>query len=337
MPSRSSSSAGPRIAALRPARALPGARLAIEGGPFPFDGASPPLVRMGAADARVVFASASRLVVIVPEGLAGRVAVRVDGVPGETAFVDLGTHVAGGFHQVDNPAVDAGGRIYMTCSGSRGQQTPVSVYRVHPDGVRELFVSGITNATGLAFDRGGRLHVSSRFDGTVSRVEPDGSTEVVCSDLGVACGLAFGPDGTLFVGDRAGTVFAVAPDGTAVPLATLPSSLAAFHLALSPDGALFVSAPTLSASDPVYRVAASGEVAVLAASFGRPQGLAFDAEGRLHVVEALAGVSGVYRLGGGGPPELVVAGPGLVGLAFGPDGTLFVASNTDLWRFDPTG
>ena len=52
--------------------------------------------------------------------------------------------------------------------------------------------------------------------------------------------------------------------------------------------------------------------------FGRPQGLAFDSQGALYVVEALAGWSGLYRLRPDGTAELVVAGPSLVGVAFNP-------------------
>ena len=69
--------------------------------------------------------------------------------------------------------------------------------------------------------------------------------------------------------------------------------------------------------------------------FGRPQGLAFDPSGVLHVVEALAGSSGVYAMRPGRDPELVVAGAGLVGLAFGPGGELVVASNGSVYSFPP--
>ena len=150
----------------------------------------------------------------------------------------------------------------------------------------------------------------------------------------------------------------------------MPASVAAFHLALGPDRALFVSGPTLSSSDPLYRIEPDGTVTTAYAGFGRPQGLAFDPNGSLFVVEALAGSSGLYRVpyggaggaGGAGEaglptvarvgqdarakvggvgregtedaerPELVLAGPALVGVAFAPDGTLVVSSNETAYR-----
>jgi glucose/arabinose dehydrogenase len=184
----------------------------------------------------------------------------------------------------------------------------------------------------MALGPDGNLYVSSRFEGTIYRVLPDGSAETFATDLGIACGLAFDSDGTLFVGDRSGTVFRVDANGRATAFATLPSSVAAFHLALSPSGILFVTGPTLSSYDSVYRVDSSGTVSVAHTGFGRPQGLAFDLRGRLFVVEALAGVSGLYHLPPDGPPELVLSGPGLVGVAFGPKGDLVVCSNDTAYR-----
>ena len=70
----------------------------------------------------------------------------------------------------------------------------------------------------------------------------------------------------------------------------------------------------------------------MADSFGRPQGIAFDASGAALVVEALAGVSGLYRLRPRQPPELLLAGPGLVGVAVDPSGGLVVCSNETAYR-----
>ncbi|MGC4084163.1 MAG: hypothetical protein QM736_19150 [Vicinamibacterales bacterium] len=182
----------------------------------------------------------------------------------------------------------------------------------------------------MAIDPDGHLFVSSRFEGAVYRLAEDGTAEVYASDLGIACGLVFASDGTLFVGDRSGTVFEVSTSGQTRTLATLPSSVAAFHLALGADG-LYVSAPTLSARDAIYRVSLDGQVSTVHTGFGRPQGLAFSPDGVLHVVEALAGNSGVYRVVDGEKPELLVSGTRLVGIAFdGPD--LIVCSADTAYR-----
>jgi hypothetical protein len=323
-----------RVTAIQPRRAVEGARIAIHGADFPIDHERLPAVHVGDRPARVVFASSTRIDVIVPVG-AGRSAaggVRVDGVASEAALLDIAGPCATDLHQVDNPAIDRHGNLFLTYSGTRGQQVPVSIFRVRPGGAREAFSTGIVNPTSMAFSPEGTLHVSSRFEGTVYRVDDDGHATPFATDLGVACGLAFAPDGTLFVGDRSGTVFKVDRAGRADAFATLPPSVAAFHLALGPDAALYVAGPTLASRDVVYRLSASGDVTVASDGFGRPQGLAFDSSGALLVVEALAGASGVYRVVKSAK-ELVVAGSDLVGVGVDPRGALVVCSNDTAFRF----
>jgi sugar lactone lactonase YvrE len=325
----------PRLSAIEPLCAVEGARVNLSGANFPHGDLGVPSVRIGGEPARVVFASPSSIGIVIPAGLpGGPTPVRVDGLAGETAFVEVGRVWASGFHQVDNPVVDRDGNLYVTNSGSRGQQMPVSIFRVAPDGTRDGFVTGIANATSMTFDRDGVLHVSSRFDGAIYRVEPDGTYKMVAAELGVACGLAFGPDGALFVGDRSGTIFRVPESGSVSTFATLPPSVAAFHLAFGPDEHLYVTGPTLGAYDSVYRVDPRGGVETISPAFGRPQGLAFDPNGVLHVVEALAGVSGVYRIARGHRRELVVAAPSLVGIAFHPGGGFVVTSADTAYRFE---
>ena len=327
--------ARPRIVAIQPLWAVPGGKITIEGINLMSDAGVVPNVRLGAHPARVVHASSREVTVVVPvEAEGGHTPVRLDGALGETGFVEVGERTATGLHQVDSPVIDQEGRVYLTYSGARGEQSPVSLFRVGRDGFREPFLSGITNATSMAFSPDGQLHVSSRFEGVVYRVSDDGAHERVASELGVACGLAFSPDGTLYVGDRSGTVFRVTTSGRAIPFATLPPSVAAFHLAWGPDEGLYVTAPTLSSHDAVYRLDHTGKVDVVCSSFGRPQGLAFDALGHLYVVEALAGVSGVYRIDQAGAPVRVLSAGMLVGLAFDPAAGLVVVSSDSAYRLD---
>ena len=323
----------PRVTAVRPAWAIEGGRILIEGTDFPVDQPRLPDVQIGGVSARVVHASPSALGVIVPGGLeGGSVPIRIDGVAGETLFIEVAPPFATGLHQVDNPVFDRDGNLYVTYSGTRGQQVPVSIFKVRPNGTRETFSSGIVNATSMAMDAQGRMYVSSRFEGIVYRVSADGTFETCATDLGIACGLAFSADGTLFVGDRSGTIFRVDQAGKAEAFASLPQSVAAFHLAIAPDGAVWVTAPTLSTYDPIYKVSPDGIVSTVDVRFGRPQGIAFDPNGHAFVIDALAGGSGLYRLPAKGSPELVLAGPNLIGIAFDSFGSVVVCSNETAFR-----
>jgi sugar lactone lactonase YvrE len=321
---------------VQPPRAIEGGRFTLAGEDL-LGASSLPDVRVLDRPARVVVASSTRVAALMPSGIteSGPLRVRVGGID-QGVTISHAAPLATGLHQVDSPVFDRDGTLYVTYSGTRGQQVPVSIFRVRANGTRETFSSGIVNPTSMAIDPQGTIFVSSRFEGIVYRLEADGTTQVFASDLGVACGLAFAPDGTLFVGDRSGTIFKLDKSGRAEAFASLPSSVAAFHLALGADG-LYVTGPTLSPYDAIYRIDERGSVTTFSTAFGRPQGLAFNSAGELFVVDALAGSSGLYRVPAEGPPELVLSGPGLIGIAFDTHGAVVVCSNSTAYRLPRWG
>jgi hypothetical protein len=131
-----------RIRSVVPSRVVTGGRLILHG-----EGFSPeqgPRVFIGEQEARLLFASSRRLVVAVPPNVEGRASVRIDEGP-TAADVEVGSVWATGLHQVDNPVFNAAGELFVTYSGSRGQEAPVSIFRVTRDGTREPFASGIVN------------------------------------------------------------------------------------------------------------------------------------------------------------------------------------------------
>jgi DNA-binding beta-propeller fold protein YncE len=104
--------------------------------------------------------------------------------------------------------------------------------------------------------------------------------------------------------------------------ATLEMSVSAYHLAFGPLGDLFVTGP----NDRVYKIDPNGNVSTFYKGLGRPQGLAFDAEGNLYVAASLSGTRGIVKITPDAKANLEVAGQGLVGLAFAPGRSVVLAT-----------
>ena len=205
----------------------------------------------------------------------------------------VATRLADNLHPVASPAIDAQGNIYTTISGTKGQHVPVSLYRISPEGEVVPLPASIANPTSLAFGPDGPLYISSRHEGTVYRVNKQGTASSFATQLGIATGLAFDAQGRLYVGDRRGAILQVAENGTFRVFARLDPTMTGYHLAFGDDGWLYVSYPTLSGSDQIYRITPDGEVQPFVRGLGRAQGIAFDAAQNLYVVAHYEGEGGV--------------------------------------------
>jgi IPT/TIG domain len=334
MAMRKDANGKPQISQVTPAAAIAGGEFQIRGKSFA-KSAARPRVRFGEAEAPVIVGSDSFVIARVPEtATVGELVIQNGEQASQPWTCEIGIQAADGVHPVANPAIDAGGNIFTTFSGSRGQKTPASVYKIDLNYNVKPFLSDVMNATALAFDREGLLHISSRYDGIVYQVTPSGAMSVYVEGMGVATGIAFDEEENLYVGDRQGTVFKIGRSRQIYVFATVESSIAAYHLAFGPDKNLYVTGPTTSSFDTVYRITPAGEVEVFYRGLGRPQGLAFDAEGRLYVAASLAGRRGIVRIGEDRKPELFLSGPNIVGLAFTPARALIVATSTALYRVD---
>ena len=307
----------PHIEAIEPSASLPGGEVRIIGRALKPPHLARPEVDFGGVRGSIVVSAEDFLIARVPFGAqSGDVTVQNNGHKSNGRELKIAQPIAESLHPVANPAIDNDGNIYVTYSGGRGQKVPVSIYKIDTSYNVKPFLSELMNATGMAFDPQGQLYVSSRYDGTVYRVAPNGSMTTYAEGMGVATGIAFDHDGNLYVGDRSGTIWRIAPDRQMFVFATLEPSVAAYHLAFAPDGTLYVTGPTTSSFDAVYTVDPHGTVAVFYRGLGRPQGLAFDAQGSLYVAASLAGKRGIVRISKDRQAALVIAGHGLVGLAF---------------------
>jgi sugar lactone lactonase YvrE len=325
----------PQIKEIDPAAAIPGGDVEIRGDNLSAVAHRLPVVMLGGLAAPVLLSREERMVVRVPEeSESGALRVLRNGAQSNSVNVKVARLLAADVHMVASPVMDEEGRAYATYSGSRGQETPVSVFRTGPDGEMQPFAQGIMNATGMALDGAGFLYVSSRHEGTVYRISPNGTTQVYAEGMGVATGIAFDGEQNLYVGDRSGTIFKIAPDRQIFVHATLEPSVAAYHLAFGQEGTLYVSVPTTSGHDCVYSVDSDGSTKAFYRGLGRPQGLAVDIAGDVYAVASLRGRQGVVRLPQDGEPSLVVAGRDLVGFSFTPQGTALLATSTAIYDVD---
>jgi hypothetical protein len=319
----------PHIEAVAPNFALPGGDIRIIGKSLRPHELSRPSVRFGEVEGSVLISSDEFVVARVPEAAAsGPVVIAANGQVSNAHLIEVAVPVVDNVHPVTNPALDREGNIYVTFSGSRGQKVPVSIFKIDTNYAVKPFLSDMMNATAIAFDRAGEMYVSSRNDEAVYKVAPNGTMSTYAEGMGTATGIAFDRDENLYVGDRSGTIFKIARDRQIFVFATLEPSVSAYHIAFGPDGDMFVTGPSTSSFDCVYKVDPHGSVSVFYRGLGRPQGLALDVEGNIYVAASLGGKRGIVKITPQGKANLEVSGQGLVGLAFAPGKSAILATNS---------
>ncbi len=293
-------------------------------------------VILGPTEARIVTASEERIITRLPHSTATLgIALQVNGQTSPVFPFVLATELASGVHPVTSPVISQDGDVITTISGSRGQQVQQPLVRIKKTGEKILYPCEVMNPTGLAFGQDGQLYISSRNDGTVLRYSDYEELEVFADDLGIACGIAFDSQGYLYVGDRAGKVYRLDPNGAKEEYAALEPSVSAYHLAVDSGDRLYLTGPTLSMRDALFRIPAQGEVEVLLRGLARPQGMAFLPGGDLLIATSFQGRKGIFRYSPQtGQLVHFIAGPTLVGVAVSRD-EIFLADSSSVYRIRP--
>ena len=319
-----------KIINIDPPYAIPGGEIVIECADF--DTSEPALcaVAIGDSVAPIVALGPRRVLAIVPETTGGEVEVRLlsGSRVSEPGRLTVARKLAGDLHPVANPAFDPDdGALFVTRSGSRGEELPVTLFRIDISGDVSEYSGDIPNPTGIAFGPEGEMFVTSRLEGVVYKVTPFKEAVAFARNLGVATGIAFDRRGVMHVGDRTGTIYTVNGIGEERAWTQLEPSVSAFHLAFGPDESLYVTGPTVTSFDSICRINPDGDTDVFFKGLGRPQGLAFDTDGNLYVAASLRARRGIVRISPDGEDaRIVVAGVNLVGLAFSASGEMAVVS-----------
>jgi len=361
----------PRLDRLHPRSAIPGGCFEVLGTQLLAPNSAPqapqlPQAFFGEIPAHLDLARPTRALIRVPAGaISSDLSVRHNGLSSNPLHANIGVPMVEDLHVISNPVVDADGNLFAMVSGPRGEQVPVSIFRVARDLQVTPFVRDLLNVSALAFGPDGNLYASSRTEGAIYRITPAGSISTFAEGMGIATGIAFDRDGNLFVGDRSGTIFKIIPSRKAITpdvpfsltpssaldphnpnrsgeifvFATLEPSTAFYHLCFRPDGVLMVTTPTISSHQNIYAIDPHGNATTYYRGLGRPQGMAFDIDGNLYVAASYNGHRGIVRLreSHNSPTpeaELIVAGNDLIGLCFLDDGCCALATNNTIFHAD---
>ncbi len=361
----------PHLDRLYPRSAIPGGSFEVLGAhllapPPPAGDPQLPQAFFGEIPAHLDLARPTRAVVRVPPGaISSDLSLRTNGLSSNLLHANIAVPMVEDLHVISNPATDADGNLYAMVSGPRGEQVPVSIFRIARDLQITPFVRDLLNVSALAFGPDGNLYASSRTEGAIYRITPAGHISTFAEGMGIATGIAFDRDGNLFVGDRSGTIFKIIPSRKSTTLdapfsltpssaldphnpnrsgeifvfATLEPSTAFYHLCFRPDGVLMVTTPTISSHQNIYAIDPHGNTTTYCRGLGRPQGMAFDVDGNLYVAASLRGHRGIVRLrdtSASSTPEadLIVAGNDLIGLCFLDDGCCALATNNTIFHAD---
>lgn len=188
-----------------------------------------------------------------------------------------------GIRGTEGLVIGPDGTIYYSQNGAVGRLTPGG----SPEG-RWVTLQGASTVWGLALDtQRQRLYVGSPATQSIFAVDLSASTPAATTFLrsaGQPNGLTIAADGTLYYSDfGGGQVYSVNPDGMRTQVTTARIS-GANGVAFGPDGALYVD--SYSAGTLIKLTLTDGRESAretVASGLGSPDGLAFDADGRIYV------------------------------------------------------
>jgi DNA-binding beta-propeller fold protein YncE len=201
----------------------------------------------------------------------------------------------------------------------------------------------LDDARGLAIAPNGDVYVADFFDSEILHFNSAGAfVGVFASGAAIQTpfDLSFGPNGNLYVGSSGNDAVIELDAATGTSLGAFtsgnPTPIGGPHY--------MVFGPELIVTDiagHVFRFDAATGAWIATGIFDNPEGVAFDASNNLYIAQRIS--DNVLRRVGGpaGAIEEVIAMGAFAGspadLVIGPDGLLYLASSSAIYRFDVSG
>jgi sugar lactone lactonase YvrE len=219
--------------------------------------------------------------------------------------------------------------------GNTGNGT---IVKVDTAGNVSSFAS-VENPFGLAFDTAGFLYAADFNDGTIRKIDPNGNVSVFARGLGAPRDIIFDRSGNLYVALSAGSVIKITPGGKQSLFATGFSAINTSGLAFDLSGNLFVSSVggNTIGDGVIDKVTPNGTVSTFVTGLSGPLDIATNAAGELY--EADRNTQSIKKISARGAVSTFATGLyNAHGLAFAPDGTLYVTQGANrLQKVSPAG
>jgi hypothetical protein len=203
---------------------------------------------------------------------------------------------------------------------------------------------GLSDALGVAVSPTGDLYVSDFANNDILKFSAGGLFQGIFAsglNVDVPLGLAFGTGGDLFVAS-AGAVSNIARVNGITGLVTTSSFTSGNALVLGGPQYLTFG-PTLVVTDiagHLFRFDPATGISISSGAFDNPVGVAFDTAGDLFVAQRISNNVLKFPSGGGAPSIIIPNGAFSgqpAGIAFGPNGLLYLAATSSVYRFDVSG
>jgi sugar lactone lactonase YvrE len=220
--------------------------------------------------------------------------------------------------------------------------TETGVSQITQGGTPSVFVAAnagnhLESADGIAIDTNGNIYVDSIDQGEIVKIAPNTSTSIFYNPntlSGVYRPLVVDQNGNVYASELSGGVEKITPSGVVTSIGSATGVPGA--LARAPDGTLYYESEQTAA---ITKIATDGTTTPFSSGFGDPYSgnLAVDSSGNVYI----AGTSLIYEITPSGSVSTFISGVTTpYGLAFGPNGDLYV-SNSDpaesLFAVTPAG
>ena len=281
--------------------------------------------------ANIEGASAQKLITHIPSAASSQdVSVMQHGLQSNTCRFVIPQCIAHALHNISNPVITPDNEILAPFCGIQGQLSPVSVFLINEQQVKNPFVYGLHNIGSLAVNARGEMFAVSRTDGVVYSIARDGSFSVFAEGFETPCSLVGARDGALYLAQTNGKIYRLHSAGRIALSAEVQPSEICIHLALDHEGVLYASS-TQHIGESTLWVVENDRAKLCMRELAEYRGIAFDKSGALYIALTERAGCGIDIVHKDCTRHRVVCGQDIVGLAFNENNDMYIATLSKIY------